>query len=497
VETNQQQHYQFDDEQLGQVPAPAENIHDQHIYDQNRFDNENFAESMAMPAAEVAPGIPIVRGSTPRPLTMEPLLSVDEQVLHMQADETQDLPGFPAKAPSAPPLPEELGDQEEGRTINAITPIPQPGQAKAATGDEQGFIWLFEYGLEMDSAVLNSPDRLDGLALLYGPAMLKGYSILFGKVDELDEHNGSKQTIATIVPGPDPAAEVWGVLYRIPQRLTQQVGNKPPILSIAHTAVAPHNLFRPAQTVVREIYHGREVSCVTYIATDTVRKQLLPLTIHQNGEDALFIQRLLAIARKQKLPEGYLSAYLSHLLLTTTSSKRERFSTETPLEQNTDPLPALLSTLATPMSEDKELKSLARPSPWLIVFALYLVLLLLSILSLAALQGMGMLGAKLNNNFYLLGVPWLMLAYGLIGGCISSLSRLGRLNAVKPPVFVIITWFTRPFIGALLALFVYLLLTSGMFVLGKSVGSHQAIFLLAAALSGLCEGWVFVRKSHQ
>ena len=96
METNQQQHYQFDDEQLGQVPAPAENIHDQRIYDQNRFDNENFAESMAMPAAEVAPGIPIVRGSTPRPLTMEPLLSVDEQLLHMQADETQDLPGFPA-----------------------------------------------------------------------------------------------------------------------------------------------------------------------------------------------------------------------------------------------------------------------------------------------------------------------------------------------------------------------------------------------------------------
>jgi hypothetical protein len=141
------------------------------------------------------------------------------------------------------------------------------------------------------------------------------------------------------------------------------------------------------------------------------------------------------------------------------------------------------------------LKSLARPSHWLIAFALYLVLLLLAILAFAVLQGMGLLGSILNNNLYLLGVPWLMLAYGLVGGCISSLSRLGRLNVMNPPVFVIVTWFTRPFIGAILALFVYLLLTSGIFVLGKSVGNHQAIFLLAAMLSGLCEGWIFVRRS--
>ncbi len=484
METNRQQHYQFDDEQLGQVPAPSEDIHAQTIHD-----NENARQSMALPAGEVAPGIPIVRESTPRPLTME-------QLLYLQADETQDLPGFPVKAPSAPPLPEELGEQEEGSAIQTITPLPQPGAAKSASGDEQEFIWLFEYGLEMDSTVLNSPDRLDGLALLYGPAMLKGYSILFGKIADRNDQEMSRRTIATIVPGPDPAAEVWGVLYRIPQRLTQQVGSKPPMLSVAHSAVAPYNVFRAAQTVVREIYHGREVSCVTYIATDTVRRQLLPLTMHQSGEDALFIQRLLAIARKQKLPEGYLNTYLSHLVLTTSSPKSERFPTEVSLEQNTDPLLALPNTLVVPVSDHQALKSPARPSPWLIVFALYLVLLLLAILAFAALQGVGMLGSRLGNNFYLLGVPWLMLAYGLIGGCISSLSRLGRLNVVNPPVFVIITWFTRPFIGALLALFVYLLLTSGIFVLGKSIGSHQAIFLLAAALSGLCEGWIFVRRSR-
>jgi hypothetical protein len=487
VETNQQQHYQFDDEQLGRVPAPSDNIHDQNV-----SDNEKARQSIT---GEVAPGVPIVRGSTPRPLTMGQLLSADGQLLYMPVNETQDLPGFPVKAPSAPPLPEELGERGEGSSSQTITPLPQPGPAKSSSGDEQEFIWLFEYALEMDSVVLNSPDRLDGLALLYGPAMLRGYSLLFGKIAGRDDQEMNRRTIATIVPGPDPAAEVWGVLYRVPQHLTQPVGSKPPMLSVAHSAVAPLNMFRPAQTVVREIYHGREVSCITYVATDMVRRQLLPLTLHQSGEDALFIQRLLTIARRQKLPEDYLNTYLSHLMLTTSNPKSER-PAETALVQNTDPLPALPNTFVVPVSDHEVQKSLIRPGPWLIVFAVYLVLLLLAIFVLAALQGMGMLSSRLSTNLYFLGVPWLMLAYGLIGGCISCLSRLGQLNRVNPPIFVVITWFTRPFIGALLALLVYLLLTSGIFILGKTIGSHLAVFLLAAALSGFCEGWIFARGSR-
>ena len=38
----------------------------------------------------------------------------------------------------------------------------------------QEFIWLFEYGLEMDPAILNGHELLEGCALLYGPAVLRG-----------------------------------------------------------------------------------------------------------------------------------------------------------------------------------------------------------------------------------------------------------------------------------------------------------------------------------
>ena len=70
---------------------------------------------------EVVPGVPIVRSNTPRPSSFDAMISstgylqksqhgnpIEFETLEIEKGE---LPhGFPAKAPSAPPLPEELED---------------------------------------------------------------------------------------------------------------------------------------------------------------------------------------------------------------------------------------------------------------------------------------------------------------------------------------------------------------------------------------------------
>ena len=61
------------------------------------------------------------------------------------------------------------------------------------------------------------------------------------------------------------------------------------------------------------------------------------------------------------------------------------------------------------------------------------------------------------------------------------------------PNFVLITWFTRPYIGVILAVVAYLLLNSGLFVLGGSAEQHNTIYSLLAVLAGSCEGWLFYK----
>ena len=132
---------------------------------------------------EAMPGAPIVRGNTPRPFmyntmtTLPPSQLPEEQTSQDTQGAFSTLSTFPTKPPSAPPLPEEpddYGEQDE----RLVT-----GKGTSSEAEAQGFAWLFEYGLEMDSTLLNTPERLDGLALLYGPAMLKGYRLLVGSYE--------------------------------------------------------------------------------------------------------------------------------------------------------------------------------------------------------------------------------------------------------------------------------------------------------------------------
>ena len=489
MEVNQKQHYPSDDGR-----------------------RRSAAARQAKDTGELAPGITIVRGSTPRPLAMGPMLSALSSgqlpALEQQGDGTL-LSDFPIRAPSAPPVPEELSDAEEDAIPKNTAPTHQSSNASAE--EPQEFDWLFEYSLEMDASILNSPERLDGAALLYGPAVLKGYSILFGSVENLGEKEKGRRTIATIVSGSDANMEVWGVLYRIPRRVCARVGGEPTLLDAVHDAVPPGHLFRPVQAAVRETYRNRDIECVMYIATDAVQERMKPYVPTQGSTDMLYVQRITTLAKKLGLPDTYLSAYMPRVKQTVAARHTERVpvTTMVRVEPDTEPLPTFREINKTPLlvqvdDAEKTAETIQRAqqtadipsSPWLVIFAVYLVAELLIVLIFSVLQGVGFGNTVLTNDFTLLGVPWLVLMYGLLGGCISCIISLGRLRTTHQPVFIVITWFTRPYVGAALALLSYLFLTSGFFIFDRSGGKHDAFFLLIGALAGLCEGRIFQRQNN-
>lgn len=433
---------------------------------------------------EVVSGVPVVRGNTPRPLSFNSLLAASGRASEEQPEIPTVRPTFPSKAPSAPPLPEELEDSEREESTT--------GDVEVATLSEdapQEFIWLFEYGQEMDSTLLNSPERLDGTAFLYGPAVLKGYTLMFAEAVRANE------LLATIVPSADPDAEVWGVLYRIPRHVTVHNGSQPSLLDTAHSSGAPDGLFRPISVVVREIYRGREITCGTYTLSESTRRQLPLLSLEQVDHSLSLVQHLASLARKQKFPERYLK--LSTTATPVATQRTSPYRASLPLEQNTEPIPVLSERDVPSTASATTRKFSATASPRLLsVLAIYLILVLLLVLACAVLQGMGFGSRFLTPGLLILGVPWLVLAYGLLGACTSSLVSLGRSFQVKRPPFVIILWFARPYLGIVLAALVYLLFNSGLFVIAEPTAKHSTLLPLLGALAGLSESWFFLRRTR-
>ncbi len=459
---------------------------------------------------EVVPGVPVIRTNTPRPMTFEAMMA--SQLPPEPSEGTFPSPSFPSMAPSAPPLPEEVSDEQEENSAS-LTPA---GTMHSAGGDTHEFCWLFEYGLEMDPATLNTPERLNGLALLYGKGVLKGYRLLLGSIEDPEGKEEGPKTIATIVPDATPGAQVWGVLYRIPKRLTDRLGGSPSVLDSAHALASTEDASQQLRVVVRDVQHDRELSCITYVVSERIRQQLSP--IPNLSGDPLFVQRLTALVRRHNFPEHYLREEQPQPIPAISSSSARPApytpytgTTATAVSQDTDPLPvmteqlkppALTNTLPeTPLTSSPATipvppitpAALSHPSGLLLAFAAYLVLLLVSTISFAVLQGAGLWNNVLNEHFAPLSVPWMVMLYGLLGGCVSSLVTLGRYRVLPPDAFVVVTWFTRPFVGALLAAFSYLILTSGIFVLDASPG-HMPVFFLVGSLAGLCEGAIFFKR---
>jgi hypothetical protein len=132
---------------------------------------------------------------------------------------------------------------------------------------------------------------------------------------------------------------------------------------------------------------------------------------------------------------------------------------------------------------------------WLLTFAFYVSLLLLSVFALAIFQGLHFWPEVFNEMFLPLGVPWYVLLYGLLGGCVSCMISLGRPARRYPPPFVVLVWFMRPFLGAVLGSFAYLIVSSGIIQFSVPPAQHFALCSVVGGLAGLCEGKLFVRSA--
>jgi hypothetical protein len=416
---------------------------------------------------------------------------------------------FPSQAPAAPPLPEEPETGQDASSVgnagsvDSVTATATLTTAVAGQDEADEFAWLFEYGLEMEPAYLNSPERLNGLAHRYGPAVVRGYE-LYG----IELSNG--RIAPTMVKSEDQEKEVWGILYRVPRRLLARAGSAPAPLDFAH----PTPAFVPAWVRAQEMYRNRTIDCITYMAS----RSAIDLHARQIRLDGTLARRLLHIGKQQELPATYLAELAAAVVpLSKNDTSQEPLQQPTQDgykrqgEQDTEPLPALAnqSVSSTISNEARQEPATPLPAPplqsggWLFALSLYLVLLLVAALSLPVIQAPGFAGSTLTASFAPLGAPWYVLLYGLVGGCISVMLSLGRLPSpstasTRPakalPGFVVVTWFARPFAGAFLAILAYFLLNSGLFLLSLVPAQRYALSAAVAAIAGLCEGRILFRQ---
>ena len=142
--------------------------------EQEQPPDEQMLQALMDAGEGEANGIPIVRTSTPRPLSFARSSHTSKQASTQEI--LRNTGDFPVEAPTAPPLPEEPEEGEQGAPVATLPVFSEAPSEQAGEGAPE-FIWLFEYGLEMDEGYLNGPTRLNGQAHLYGSAVLKGYRI--------------------------------------------------------------------------------------------------------------------------------------------------------------------------------------------------------------------------------------------------------------------------------------------------------------------------------
>ncbi len=68
-------------------------------------------------------------------------------------------------------------------------------------------------------------------------------------------------------------------------------------------------------------------------------------------------------------------------------------------------------------------------------------------------------------------------------------------NAKPLHSFVAMTWFARPYLGAILAALAYFILNSGLFLLSIEPSQRYATYAVIGVIAGLSEGRIFFRQS--
>lgn len=440
----------------------------------------------------VAPGVAVVRTNTPRPLPFN--LVAAKTDLPLAPGKSSPAADFPIRAPEAPPLPE---GEKASDTPEARTPVKVPQTPAMPVTSE--FLWLFEYGLNMDPAYLNRPERLAGSAFAYGPAVLKNYRLVF---EGLDACTGKVLASIDHLQGSQTDTEVWGVLYRVPRRFASSDNNEPSLLDKVHSS----ETFAPVEVQVCEAYRQREIACITYLASETTRLQVRQLSPEQRIPEASYLSRLLQVARKQKLPASYL--HTIEELIRPVSVLTSPLPATLP-EQNTEPLLVITrekepgeKSSAPEAHFDGQTNFRDRPSAlhlerWLMTFATYVSSLLVGAIALVMALGLGLDISTPNSTLVPPGIPWYAFLYGLVGGCVSCIISLGKPGQAYPSTFVVLTWFARPFLGAFLGALACLLLDSGIILVSTQPLQHFAACAIVSTSAGFCEGPIFAHKNKK
>ena len=158
---------------------------------------------------------------------------------------------------------------------------------------------LFQYGSNMSSKRLNSPERLCGKAEFIGIAKLDHYRLVF---DLYSECNGC--AVSDIVP--DPSDQVWGVLCHVSRdlviappeqrsKMDEIEGAKPDCTGNYHRI-----------EIEVQLDTGRTVRSYTYVGTKEGRHRYQEKPPNRQATTQEYVSHILTGAKEHCLPEPYI-----------------------------------------------------------------------------------------------------------------------------------------------------------------------------------------------
>jgi Gamma-glutamyl cyclotransferase, AIG2-like len=149
---------------------------------------------------------------------------------------------------------------------------------------------------------LNSADRLDGDAEVFGVARLKGWGIRFDLYSGRENHCGVTDII------PSTRENVEGILYRVPYRLiVAPRGQQSPMDLFEGAGLGKDSNYKRQKVLVWR--NGKKIEAQTYVGTVAGRKRFLKRSVEDRRVSKAYFRHILAGAKRFRFPATYI-AYL-------------------------------------------------------------------------------------------------------------------------------------------------------------------------------------------
>jgi hypothetical protein len=165
----------------------------------------------------------------------------------------------------------------------------------------RGYVKLFQYGSNMNSARLNHKDRLAGRARAVGVARLDAWGIRF---DLFSTTNNCAATDIVEAHG----EHTLGVLYEVPCALVFAPAGKRSKMDRIEGATAD-GTGNYARRTIEVLHNGKKWRAVTYVGTEAGRQRFRSLRDEQRRVSDEYFAHLILGAEEHGIPETY-RAYL-------------------------------------------------------------------------------------------------------------------------------------------------------------------------------------------